>query len=247
MRLVLGLMGVCFGLVGALLSFGEIGHVRYVAPDALPDWTQGIASGSGLARGRMAIGSESLPLGQAEVTWHWDGFSGAAPQWRVRVAAPGLDLSGIMRAPPPYAEVTLREGRGTADIAVLSAGHLSAPARGDVQIDDLRARFRLSDRRVVRLDGTGQLLGLYYDGVAVGRGPVNLSSDAGGGWRMSFDITGPAVTAQGRVSGLVGAEFVTIDASLVEADAMPGRWRELLDLVADRTEAGAWSVRTRLP
>jgi hypothetical protein len=247
MKAVLGVFGLCLGLAASVVIFAEIGHVRQVAPGLLPGWTRGVAPGAGLLQGRAEIAPESSPVGALKARWRWQGVDGMAPRWALRLSAPGLDATGTLRLPRPYSHLSLADGAGNADLRVLSAARIGDAARGDLRIDDLTARLRLGDRRLVRLDGSGRILGLHYEGVRVGDGTVGLSADAGGGWRVAFDVSGPAGAAQGRFSGLIGAEFVTIDATVTEGAAMPQRWRDRLSLLAGQSGNGTWRIRMRLP
>ena len=98
-----------------------------------------------------------------------------------------------------------------------------------------------------RLTGAGRILGAYYDGTLLGNGSFNIATDAGGAWRLRFELAGPAVALEGRLSGLIGGAEATLDARITPREAMPEAWRQSLDLLADRLEAGGWQVRTRLP
>ena len=58
-------------------------------------------------------------------------------------------------------------------------------------------------RRLERLTGAGRILGAYYDGTLLGNGSFNIATDAGGAWRLRFELAGPAVALEGRLSGLI--------------------------------------------
>ncbi|MDD9742688.1 MULTISPECIES: hypothetical protein [Marinovum] len=243
MRVMLGIFGLLVGLLSAVALFGAVGHLRQAAPESLPPWTAGLDDAAGLVSGRAEVAAGTPWPEDIALTWAWAGLEAGAPRWRVTAGTTGAQASAHLLLPAPFSHARLQGGSGSLDLAALPA----LGARGEVRLDRLEASVITAARRLERLTGAGRILGAYYDGTLLGNGSFNIATDAGGAWRLRIELAGPAVALEGRLSGLIGGAEATLDARIIPREAMPEAWRQSLDLLADRLEAGGWQVRTRLP
>ena len=247
MRGLVLLFGVLLGLAAAVLVFGRIDHLRMVAADRLPAWTDTLASGSGLGSGRIGV-SELPPLTKsAMLTWAWSGFAGGTPKWDVVLDDVGAKATAVLELSLGQRLVLLREGQGRLSLSDLT-GNLPIPAvDGDVRIDMAQADFRPSDRRLTRLEAAGQVLGVTLDGQPVGNGPFSLTADVGGGWRLEFQLVSDAVQVQGRLAGRIGGRKLSLDALITPGADMPKAWSAQLNFLTKPDDQGRWPLRAAFP
>lgn len=244
MRAALGIFGLALGLLAAVLSFGRVDHLRQVAPGAVPGWATAIENGSGLFSGQMR--HNVPPLGQFVLAWGWRALTGDGATWRLTLDGTGLTGTGQLRLAAPLEQAELIGAAGALDLGALPDGPVPG-LTGELRFDQLEGAYRFSDRRLLRLTGSGRILGAALNGVPLGEGTMTLNADVGGRWELSFDIKGPALSGEGTLTGRVDRRSVSIDAELRPHAALPDDWTRALSLVADRNAAGHWRLSTTVP
>ncbi len=247
MRWVIVVFGLCIGLITALIAFGEVGHLRRVAPDRLPDWTSALSNRSGIVSGRAEIAALGPLPGPVLATWRWHGLDGLDPAWRITLDGPTFGGGAIAAADIPPDTLRVTSTNLSLDLAALSANQPALSLAGQARFDALDAALRVKDRRLVRLRGDGRLFGVSFDGRTIGDGTFQLTGDVGGAWRLGFVINGTAATIEGRLSGRYDLGGATLEALIAPGPDMPPDWASQLSLLYDQDENGRWRVTARLP
>ncbi|KPQ07444.1 MAG: Protein of unknown function (DUF3352) [Rhodobacteraceae bacterium HLUCCA12] len=94
-RAVFLVLGLTAGIAVAVASQFSMAHLRALAGDRLPGWTQIIPQNASL------LTATAVPLPRAPhltAQWRLAGVDGSGPVWRLTLSAPGLRLTGEMRA-----------------------------------------------------------------------------------------------------------------------------------------------------
>lgn len=235
------LAGLLIGLGLAVLSAGQLRHLRAALPGTVPGWSVPVEGTSTLWRGQArALRLSGWPVA-ADLGWRFGRAGAEGLIWDVTLAAPGLRGRADLGLPWSLDLVGLRTGHAEIRLEEWPGLIGGWPLRGLVSVEDLTADLALPGGRPLALSARITLAGGQLADADLGSGEAMLVSEPGGGWRMPVSVAGPAVRVSGSLEGRFGTHDARLDLRIVDAGAMPDAWRRALDQAA-RAEAGGWII-----
>ncbi len=214
-----------------------MGHLRQVAGERLPDWTNAIEPRARLAAGEALVTVAGRPL---RLDWRIAGLGADGLRWRLRLDGAAAGHATGMLALGPGG---LRVGGVTGTV---NPGALAPPGHrpeGIVAIAEGGARLGLSPLRLRA--GAGRLVwrGAGLDGVALGTGTFTLAAQ-GAGWQGQGALSGGTLLGEVQIAGTFESAAARLDARLDAAAPLPDDWRAALDTIGTRTSAerASWRI-----
>lgn len=248
-RVLKGLLvvtGLLVGLALAVLGEGRMRHLRALAGDALPVWSNGLSSDAGLGAGRLADVTGLLPFGgPVDLYWQFEEIDLSGAIYKVVLADPAgaVDLQARLRIPfgAGWQALEFSRGEGVIDLAPAYAAPRGLPLTGRLLVVDGAGVLDGSKKQLRALRLTGSLAEGRFDGFDLGRVRLALRDDAAEEWLGDVTADGGVLDLSAGVRGRFDQTVFALEGEIGENPDMPEGWRRALNQSLPKTETG-WSL-----
>jgi len=232
--------GFLLGAVLALALEGSMGHLRMLAGDRLPGWTDAIAPDARLARGSAEFASHG-PVGEPlHLAWVFGGIGAEGPHWRLRLAGPGVRGAADLR--PRLRKLRLDGVSGEIEAAALSG--LPLRPGGLIVIEAAEADIGVASGAPELVAASAIWRGAMLEDVPLGTGRIRLAAEDGR-WQAPFTLEGGAFPVEGRIEGGFDGGDLRLRADITDTPGIPAGWRRALDSLGERNGPG-WRLESAL-